>query len=64
MQASTHWLLISEGFLSLKVMVSSWESNAENIKKLDSKVLGVGWNQISKKLNFNFGVSIVYHNQR
>ena len=40
-------------------MVSSGESNPDKIKKLGSKVLGVGWNPTSDKLNFNFGVSLV-----
>ena len=48
----------SKGSLRFKVMVSSGESNPEKIKKLGSKVLGVGWNPTSDKLNFNFGVLV------
>ena len=48
-----------KALLDCKVMVSSGESNPDKIKKLGSKVLGVGWNPTSDKLNFNFGVSLV-----
>ena len=36
--------ILAKGSLRLKVMVSSGESNPLKLKKIDSKILGLGWN--------------------
>ena len=56
--------ILSKGSLRLKVMVFSGESDPCKIKKLGSKILGVGWHPQTDQLSINFSVSLLNKNEK
>ena len=56
--------ILAKGSLRLKVMVSSGESNPLKLKKIGSKILGIGWHPPADQLNIKFAVSLLNKNEK
>ena len=55
--------ILVKGSLRLKVIVSSGESNPLKLKKIGSKILGIGWNPPADQLG-KFAVSLINKNEK